>query len=226
MIQKLIGQMRFEGHTIYDRPYQLNIVGVRSNNVKANSFDDELHVFYRIPEGKWQHHVFTITTDPGTYWLKNPIAPAGTALMKAGQYKDAYGLALHQGKYQALCQIHKPVKVIRDYDRNATLDFLNGKEEYGMFGINIHRARQTGSTGAIDRYSAGCQVFQNSEDFTLFMQLCKAHRVLHGNIFTYTLLDFRAKRRQFFRRITYGVTAGSASTLGYLLYNRFFKSKQ
>jgi hypothetical protein len=33
----------------------------------------------------------------------------------------------------------KPITVLRDYDRNAILDFWNGKPETGMFGINIHR---------------------------------------------------------------------------------------
>lgn len=218
MNRRLIKLLKFEKYHIFTRPYELNIVGLRSNNTKANAFDDELHIFYTLPNGKRAYHVFSITTDAGTFWLKNPIIPKGTALLKAGQYVNAYGIALHQGRYTALCQIHKPVTVVRDYDRNATLDFFNGVEETGMFGINIHRALSTGKTKEIDRFSAGCQVFSDSRQFDLFMQLCQQHKSLYGNRFTYTLLDFRSKRRQYLRWITYGLSTIGLGALGYWFY--------
>ena len=74
--------------------------------------------------------------------------------------------------------------------------FMNGKEETGLFGINIHRASQTGTTTYVDKYSAGCQVFSNADDFNVFMQLCDRHRQYYGNDFTYTLIDERALVRE------------------------------
>jgi hypothetical protein len=142
----------------------------------------------------WQHKVFPITTDPGTFWLTNPSIDKGTAILAAGQYRDAYQIGLHRGKYEALVQ-RGEVVVIRDYDRDAVLDFFNGTSYRGFFGINIHRASIQGTTKTIDRYSAGCQVFANAEDFAQFMQLCHKHRNLYGNKFTYTLLDQRAQIR-------------------------------
>ena len=117
--------------------------------------------------------------------------PQGTAILKQGQYIGSHAIGMHRGKYLALVQ-QKSLTVIRDYDRNAVLDFMNGKEDTGIFGINIHHASQNGTTQTVDKYSAGCQVFANINDFNLFMQLADRHKSLYGNSFTYTLLDERA----------------------------------
>jgi len=203
------------GFTLYTKPYQLNIVGLRSKNVNSNSFDDEIHVFYTKPDGKWNYHIFPATTDPGTFWLNNPSYPQGTAILAQGQNRNAYSIGLHRGKYEALVQV-KPVTVIRDYDRDAILDFNNGNKETGNFGINIHRAESTGSTKVIDRYSAGCQVFKDADDFYAFMQLCKLHAKLHGNQFSYTLIDFRSLRRITLKRVITATTIFAAIALGWV----------
>ncbi len=203
------------GFTLYTKPYQLNIVGLRSKNVNSNSFDDEIHVFYTKPDGKWNYHIFPATTDPGTFWLNNPTYPQGTAILAQGQNRNAYSIGLHRGKYEALVQV-KPVTVIRDYDRDAILDFKNGSKETGNFGINIHRAESTGSTKFIDQYSAGCQVFKDADDFYAFMQLCKLHAKLYGNSFSYTLVDFRSLRRITLKRVITATTIFAAIALGWV----------
>jgi hypothetical protein len=195
MLALIINALRFKTYETFVRPYELNIVGIRSDSTLPNRFDDEIHVFFRNGSGKWIHYIFPATTDPGTYWLQNPMSPQGTAILKQGQYKGAYQIGLHRGKYYALVQ-SKPVTVLRDYDRNAILDFWNGKPETGMFGINIHRASVNGTTKSVDSYSAGCQVFANINDFNLFMQLCEKHKQLYDNSFTYTLIDKRAIARE------------------------------
>ncbi len=205
MINRIKTIAQEKGHVIYTEPYRLNIWGFRANTEKPNVFDDELHVFTNISQtkiAKWAYLVFKITTDPGTYWLQNPLNPKGTAILKAGQYLDAYSIDKHRNKYYALCQRLAKVTVIRDYDRDAILDFNNGKEQTGMFGINIHRARKTGSTYSVDRHSAGCQVFKNAQDFDFFMKLCEVHRKLYGNKFTYTLVDKRMEFRKTLKKIT------------------------
>jgi len=184
-----------KGYRVFMRPYELNIVGVRSDNVKPNSFDDAIYVFFQDKAGKLTQHKFSATTDPGTYWLKNPMNPQGTAILKEGQYIGSHGMGMHRGKYLALVQ-KRPVTVLRDYDRNATLDFLNGKLDTGLFGINIHRASENGTTKIVDQYSAGCQVFANATEFILFLSLCEKHKTLYGNDFTYTLIDERAINRE------------------------------
>jgi hypothetical protein len=211
LLDKLQAILKHKDYVIYSRPYELNIVGIRGDSVIPNHFDDEIHVFYKTNPHNWHYHVYKVTTDPGTFWLKNPEQPQGTAILAQGQYKDAYTMGLHQGKYKALVQ-HKPVTVIRDYDRDATLDFLNGTESTGLFGINIHRANSSGTTKYVDKYSAGCQVFENSSSFNEFISLCEHHLKLYGNVFTYTLIDFRAVKRETYRRIA--LTTGAIGVFG------------
>ena len=197
--------MRF---VISSRPLELNIVGVRSNSTLPNAFDDEMHVFYKNDANRWQHHVWPCTTDPGTYWLRNPMNPQATAMLKGNmQYKGVYAIGLHKGQYTALVQRNGPVTVVRDYNRDDTLDFANGHESSGMFGINIHRANSSGTTNKVDRYSAGCQVFANAADFAEFLNLCQIHRDRYGNQFTYTLIDQRAASRAKYRKATYAIGA-------------------
>jgi hypothetical protein len=204
MLAAIINALRFKTYETYIRPFELNIIGIRNESTVPNRFDDEIHIFFKNNSKLWIHYIFPATTDPGTYWLKNPMNPQGTAILSQGQYKDAYQVGLHRGKYYALVQ-RKPVTVLRDYDRNAILDFQNGRPETGMFGVNIHHASVNGTTKTVDNYSAGCQVFANINDFNLFMQLCEKHKQLYGNSFTYTLIDKRAIARQQRKAITIGL---------------------
>jgi hypothetical protein len=203
LLSKIKGILRSKGFELYTKPNQLNIVGIRSPSTVPNRFDDEIHVFYKVTPLKWHYHVYKVTTDPGTFWLRNPMQAQGTAILAQGQYKGAYRIGMHQGKYKALVQA-KPITVIRDYDRDAKLDFKNGTKSKGMFGINIHRASLTGITKQVDKYSAGCQVFSNINEFKEFLSLCEQHMGLYGNSFTYTLLDFRSVKRQTIKRWAIG----------------------
>jgi hypothetical protein len=214
-LQKMKAILRHKDYQLFTRPYELNIVGLRSKSIIPNRFDDEIHVFYKISSLNWYYHVFKATTDPGTFWLKQPMQPQGTAILAEGQYLNCYGLGMHLGKYLALIQ-QKPITVIRDYNRDAVLDFKNGDKSTGMFGVNIHRASVAGSTKTVDKYSAGCQVFENAKDFQLFLALCQKHKLLYGNHFTYSLIDFRAVNRQNLRYVLSGVGALGLVGLGYM----------
>jgi hypothetical protein len=229
MFSRIKALMKYKGYELFTRPFELNIIGMRSKSMKPNRFDDELHVFYKTNPLHWEYHVFKITTDPGTFWLKNPMQPQGTAILSEGQNKKAYALGLHRGQYKALVQV-KPITIMRDYDRDAKLDFYNGKKVRGLFGINIHRANRTGTTKTVDRNSAGCQVFENASDFDVFIKMCERHSKLYGNLFSYTLLDFRSKQRQTFRRLAYAAglvaVAAGIGTHYYLKNNEHEFSKR
>jgi len=218
-IRTLLLLMKLKGYKVYDKPNQLNLVAVRNSSVIPNKFDDILYVFWKNDKNNWEGRFYTITTDTGTYWLKNPMNKLGAALLKDGQYIDAYTIGLHRGEYKALVE-QKPVTVIRDYDRNAILDFNNGKEDTGNFGINIHRAGSKGTTINVDKWSAGCQVFENAEDFANFLVLAEKHKGLYGNNFTYTLVDERAYTRSLRRRSLYVVGLIGVGILGFILYKK------
>ena len=149
------------------------------------------------------------------------MQPQGTAILAEGQYRNAYAIGMHRGQYEALVQV-KPITIMRDYDRNAVLDFYNGKKTRGYYGINIHRANRVGKTKTVDKNSAGCQVFENASDFAVFMRLCEKHKSLYGNQFTYSLIDFRSWRRQSIRRASYF----AAGLLGLGIAGYIFIQKQ
>lgn len=223
MFRQLTNTVRAMGWIIHDRPLELNIVGVRASNNRPGLFDDHIHVFYRDRQGRWKHEAFPATTDPGTHWLRNPLMPQGTALLGQGQYQGAYGIARHRGKYRALCQIHKPVTVIRDFDRDNELDFDSGRKQTGFFGINIHRASAIGTSLKVDRWSAGCQVLARAGDFERLMTLADRHVQATGaNKFTYSLIDFRAMHRTRLRTWANRFAMGAIGLgTGYMFYKAF-----
>lgn len=213
MIGRMRGILRQKGYKLYKRPFELNVVGVRADSTTPNSFDDELHVFYKDDGGQWQYRVFEVTTDPGTYWLRHPMHELGTLILAEGQYVDAYKVGYHRGQYEAVVQA-KPVTIMRDYDRDAVLDFMNGTEYTGMFGVNIHKTWFQGDAATVDKNSAGCTVFRNDAAFDLFLFLAKEHAKRYGNQLTYTLIDFRARRRLFWKRMTIGAGIAAAAGIG------------
>lgn len=222
-IKTLISTLKSKGYIVYTEPYKLNIVGRRTDNTKPNSFDDFIYIFYKNNDDDWEGWKANATTDAGTYWLENPIESKGTALLKEGQYVDTYTIDRHNGKYFALTERLKPVVVIRDYNRNNVLDFNNGNEETGMFGINIHRADLKGTRKTIDKYSAGCQVFANPEDFNKMMEMAYKQKDLYGNKFTYTLIDERSYNRRRNRRILIYSAVGVGLILSFILTTTIIK---
>jgi hypothetical protein len=175
-----------KGYKVATQPCELNLIGIRSNPGVVNEFDDILVVFYNDADGNESFHLFAITTDPGRYYMNNPVNVDGTAILAEGQY-PVYQYDLHHGDYLALCQRLGPVTVYRDPNRDNKVDF--GKTEKGMYGINIHHAQRTGVTGSVGKFSAGCQVFQSIDDFNEVMNLVKEQLRRYGNHFTYTLLN-------------------------------------
>ena len=189
MREKIIRAMKRKGYKVFSSGrWNLNIVGVRSAISVPNSFDDRLYVFFRDHSDEWQQLCFQITCDPGHYHLQNPSRVAGTAVLKEGQYRGAYAIDKHRGRYDALCQRLGKVSVYRDADRDAVVEMDPDSVEEGFWGINIHKSGKISST-QVDRWSAGCQVFSHSHEFDVFMSLCRLSEKMYGNSFTYTLLN-------------------------------------
>lgn len=176
-----------KGYVFFDKgEYNLNIIGVRkSGNLITNGFDDYIVVIYKNKRG-WQKIYYRATTEPGSYYMYTIPNKIGTAIMVPGQYRGAYKIGKHQGKYKALVQV-KPVKVYRDANKDSYYDMEPETIQNGVFGINIHKAGN--ASKRIDKWSAGCQVIANDDNFRAFMQLCEKAAKIYGDTFTYTLIN-------------------------------------
>ena len=174
-----------------NKSYDVNIVGVRNSSTGkkvTNVFDDVITISFKDESGKWQYFEWNNTTDPGKKsmleWKKMGIT-GGCARLLAGQYRSVWTIDKHQGKYEALCQRNGKVKVYRDSDLD--LEYDEDKITEGIYGINIHKAGQDSTW--VNDWSAGCNVFKRVKDFDEFMKICRKAAKIHGNSFTYTLLE-------------------------------------
>ena len=179
-------------HDNLNKGYDVNIIGVRNSKTKGrvtNAFDDTLTISYKI-DGEWQYHEFNCTTDPGSHWVENILNEKGVAILKPNQYRGSHKLDFHQGRYLALRQ-KSDVTVYRDNDRDNNYDLNESKIDTGVFGINIHRAtgRSGGKSIRVDKWSAGCQVIADNDDWHTFLGICQSAREIHGNSFSYTLIE-------------------------------------
>ena len=180
--------MRSKGYVVFGggpHGYDLNIFGVRTEDRAANTFNDWVGVMY-LQHGVWNLFAFPATTDPGLYWRQHPMNVKGTAMLKPGQYRSAWELGYHQGKYEALTQC-KDVTVYRDADRDNLAE--TGPEDTGRFGINIHRANAKQASSQVDKWSAGCQVLADPMQFDFLLNLARKSASIYGNHFSYTLLE-------------------------------------
>lgn len=189
--QQVEAAVKAKGYAWFEsqKNFDVNIVGIRNSATGArltNRFDDWITASFKI-NGVWQYHIWPCTTDPGiTHTVQRLLSPKGVARLVPGQYRSAYQIGLHQGKYSALVQ-RLPVLVYRDANRDLTYD--TGRMEEGMFGINIHRSSPSGVSTQVDGWSAGCQVFSSINDFSRFMKIVNSAREVFGNKFTYTLIE-------------------------------------
>lgn len=168
----------------YVIPTGLHLVGVRSRADKPNQFDDMLYLIIKNSSSAYRFYSFTGTTNPGTHWLANLLNPNGAFVLKPGQYIDCWKLGKHKGLYDAWVQV-KPVTGYRDGNKDSKID-TNGKLFTGLFGINVHRASESRVSQLIDKWSAGCQVLNNPDQYNDFINESKNSR---QEFFTYTLLD-------------------------------------
>jgi lysozyme len=196
-LAQVTGGMKKLDYKIYDgvdrsgrkRNYDLNLFGIRTAETAAGAFDDWLGIFWmNWDKDAWEYHVWPATTDPGIYYLHQPLNVSGTAIMAEGQYPSSYEIGLHKGKYEALVQC-KPVRAYRDNDRDEVLDMMPHTIQKGLFGLNIHRAEADARSIRVGKWSAGCQVVADPRDFARLMDICRLAEEVWGPTFSYTLLS-------------------------------------
>lgn len=167
--------------------YNVNIIGIRNNlpgKKVTNVFDDWLSISFKV-NGVWQFYIWNATTDPGKAPQLLGNNGTGTARVVPGQYPGSHFIRKHQGKYDALCQ-KGHLRLYRDANKDLIYDESKITDSYND-GINIHKAGRDSTW--IDHWSHGCQVFKRVMDFDAFMKICYTAAKIHGNSFTYTLIE-------------------------------------
>jgi len=181
---KLKKVVESKGYKFFTGKLNVNLIGVRTERVATNEWDDSLYVAYEDEAGKKVVINFgEFTTDPGFKYLQETLLnKLGCAILKEDQHRGIWQLGKHQGKYSALVQ-RKACEVYRDKNRDTILD--TGVLMFGIFGINLHHGASREEVGP---YSAGCQVLKKEKDLEKLLDICKKSATLYGNSFSYTLL--------------------------------------
>jgi len=185
MEREFIGKM-FYNHGYVINPY-MNNFGIRMNSEFTDHFDDALCQMH-VMNGDWILHAAKGTTDPGKEGLLTPCRIEGCAIMKPGQYIDAYEIGMHF-KTEALVQ-RGPISVYRDATKDLKYDYDEDSVMTGLFAVDIHGPFGDGER--IGRKSLGCQVYKHQKDFDGFMVNNRWIRdTANMKKFTYTLFDVK-----------------------------------
>lgn len=194
-VDQLLIAFKSKGYELKDKPYEMNIFGVRNEDAESNKFDDVVGLLYRDERGMWRLKQYKATTDPGVYYRTSPMNVNGTAIMIPMQHKKCYKIGTHKG-YKAIQQI-APMSYVRDNNKNKVLDFLykvaGFKKVNEIAATNIHHASPTGESTNVDNWSAGCQVIANIIDFNEFINIIQISvtNYKHTDLFDYTLFELK-----------------------------------
>ena len=185
-IEKLKQVIAKKGYKwFYDKP---NFIGIRTTLDIPDKFNDLMCAVFKH-KGVETLRIWTITTDPGLDSLKHPLNKAGCAGLVPGQYIDCWSMGYHHSRIDHRCLKQTgPIEVYRDNDGDGYLD-RKASTQWGLFGINIHRASRWVVSKLIGAYSAGCQVFPDKKDHDQLMWICDEYEVYCKNKFTYTLIE-------------------------------------
>ena len=153
--------MRKNNMTVFTKPFDVTLGGIRTKDNVANTFNDWLFASYWNDKKELISVIVAGTTDAGLTARLKPTNPKGVVIIQHGiQHRGVYRLENpkvvpsergHKGK-QAFRQI-RPMKYWRDNDRDNILETgLN--EEFTLSFTNGH---DMGTKGfQVNNWSEGC----------------------------------------------------------------------
>ena len=208
--ETLIEILKDKGYKIYERPYEMNTIGVRyqyPGQEYSNNFKDRLYALYKDEKGKWVVKYWMISTIPGknSSWrkgsglLKDKVGQSrgGLGIMKPAQYVNVYKLGYHRGQDKSARAMKTVGKQLAYRDQNYgsnRITFSNEDPANAQGGKNfvmhIHKAYslKRGRGSNVNNWSEGCQVFPDSVSLNQYFDLCEIHKKRYNNSFTYTLI--------------------------------------
>lgn len=182
IIDKIIKIVKSGGGEVYEQPGYINLCGVR-NNATNDTFNDDLYIYWKEDGGFKCVKANGFTTKPGKRVILNERGDGnkeGAAILKEGWHKEIWHIGKHKNKYTALRSdaAVNPTVITRDdtqYGKGPDyeLRIFEDKTYVGYFGINFHKASNPWSD-RVNGWSAGCQVFKNSQDFDEVITMAKS----------------------------------------------------
>lgn len=194
--------MKTKEYVVFREAQEFNIVYIEgacadgtANKDEENLYNDRRIVFTFVGDqpkivGNW-----LATTEPGTHYIKKPLAVNAAAMFSFDQHKSAWKVGIHQGpsggsaKYEGLVQ-EKPVAITRDINHDGKRS--KGEEKVtGNYGLNQHKGSGK-SNRIVDRDSAGCLVGKSPQEHEDFMNILKTdtrYKQNHNFLFTTTIID-------------------------------------
>lgn len=176
--------LRSKGYTVFDsRPWSLNIIGARRSD---GTRDNRMFVICKDDSEKIRMWSWSVTTNPGLFWIQSPINQVDNASLAPGQYLDCWQFGNYNGR--SALKLAKPVKVYKIANKSVVLDIEPEAFSDSLYENNFYRS-ENGSQGS-DKWSAGCQVFLRDSEFRDFLELCnKQVLAAKSSTFSYTLLE-------------------------------------
>lgn len=212
-IEVLLEVLRHKKYTIYERPFEINTIGVRyqyQGQEYSDKFKDRLYALWKDNSGKWKVKYWSISTIPGKVpgksdrnkysLLKDAVGRTrgGLGIMKPAQYINVYKMGYHKDQKPEARAMKTVGKQLAYRDQNygdKRITFSNedpnNSKGGANFGMHIHKAYSTGAgknTYGVQNWSEGCQVFGCPNSLNQYFDLCEKHKELYGNQFTYTLI--------------------------------------
>lgn len=172
----------------YAKPYDLNLFGIRNPNPKPDAWDDTIGIAFRDRNGYGRVAVWPGTTDPGLYYLQNPLTSSGCIIVDFGHHPKCYRRGLHRG-YKALKQV-APMRYLFDVNKDGVLDWNTSKRETSLRATNMHRGLENSIVATVGKFSAGCQVVQHPNDFAYLLSIVDLQAAWIGSdLLSYTVFN-------------------------------------
>lgn len=190
---QILASFRAKAYSVIENPYYPNLFGIRKDTNEPNRFDDFVGALFKDNKGNWCSYVYNATTDPGTYYLQNPMNVNGTAIVIPKQYIGCYKIGTHTG-YKAYQQC-APMEYVRDTNKNKVLDFLYRVAGFKTYkeiaATNLHHANKSAVSQIVEKWSAGCQVVASPTEYECLLELGVNFDIKTGvkNKFNYALFE-------------------------------------
>jgi hypothetical protein len=207
-VKKIIDAMKSKSYKVEEKPYFLNIVGIRyqyEGQDYSNKFKDKLWAIWKNDRGEWESQNWPISTVPGLFMTKSKGIKMkswcaenrvkGLGVMVPSQYLNIYKFFESELPESEVKMKARPTfrangmqLAYRDTNWDSDKMTFNNKNnpDKGNHGMHIHRGFPGGSD--VNNWSEGCQVFSRDSDFKQLCNFARNHIGKHGNSFHYTLM--------------------------------------